>query len=147
MASKQARPFCKPQNAGLASATPAVEKRLGRLLTAMDTEINANIVNGTIVQWLHEKRFELVGLLEKEGNYVLDSLDKPEGVNYIQVMTQRQQGSVIIEPDDERGYLVMTPDGDVIWKPTKAAAERHARVWFKAHLNGADVGIGSIEWR
>lgn len=59
--------FCKPWNAGLASETPAVERRLGRLLTAMDTEINANIVEGAIVQWLHEKRFELVGLLEKEG--------------------------------------------------------------------------------
>ena len=61
-------------------------------------------------------------------------------------MTKATQGTVVIEPD-EGGYLVMTPDGEVVWKPTKAAAERHARAWFKAHLDGADVGIGDIEWR
>ena len=35
--------YCKPYNAGLASETPAVEKRLARLLDALSDEINSNI--------------------------------------------------------------------------------------------------------
>lgn len=59
--------FCRPWNAGLASETPAVERRLGRLLTALDTEINAHIVEGSIVNRLWEFRYQLCKDLEADG--------------------------------------------------------------------------------
>ena len=59
--------YCKPWNAGLASETPAVCRRLGRLLTALDTEINSNICEGKIVNDLWNFRCDLVAKLEAEG--------------------------------------------------------------------------------
>jgi hypothetical protein len=61
------KPYCRPWNAGLASETPAVCKRLGRLLTALDTEINAHIVDGTINDDISAFRRQLVERLEAEG--------------------------------------------------------------------------------
>lgn len=61
------KPYCKPHNAGLASETPAVCRRLGRLLTTLDTEINAWIVEGTITDDLREFRYRTMQRLEAEG--------------------------------------------------------------------------------
>jgi len=60
-----------------------------------------------------------------------------------------KQGKVIVERDEAaKGFLLMTPDGDVVWKKTKRGAEQHARSWFKDHLESEDgFGIGIIEWR
>jgi hypothetical protein len=59
--------YCEPWNAGLASETPAVCKRIGRLLTALDTEINSHVVQGDIIDHIREFRFELMTRLEAEG--------------------------------------------------------------------------------
>lgn len=59
--------YCKPWNAGLASETSAVCRRIGRLLTALDTEINSNIVEGKINQDITVFRSRLVDQLTAEG--------------------------------------------------------------------------------
>jgi hypothetical protein len=59
--------YCEPWNAGLASETPAVCKRLGRLLTALDTEINSHVVQGDIIDHIRDFRFALMTRLEAEG--------------------------------------------------------------------------------
>lgn len=59
--------YCVPWNCGLASETPAVCRRIGRLLTALDTEINSNIAQGEICNHIREFRFELMQRLEAEG--------------------------------------------------------------------------------
>jgi hypothetical protein len=61
------KPYCKPWNAGLASETPAVCKRIGRLLTALDTEITSNVVDGVINDDIHTFRMDLMRKLEAEG--------------------------------------------------------------------------------
>lgn len=61
------KPYCKPHNAGLCSETEAVCRRIGRLLTNMDTEINSWVVEGDIVSDLGEFRAKLVRKLEAEG--------------------------------------------------------------------------------
>lgn len=64
-----AKPFCKPYQAGLASSTQGVCKRLGRVLTALDCEINSNIVTpeSEILPALRMFRSQLVEGLEHEG--------------------------------------------------------------------------------
>ena len=59
--------YCKPWNAGLASETGAVCRRIGRLLTALDTEINSNICGGNIVEDLRNFRYQLIQRLERDG--------------------------------------------------------------------------------
>lgn len=59
--------YCRPWNAGLASETPAVQRRLARLIDALDSEINPNICEGTIVDEIRAFRRELVKNLEAEG--------------------------------------------------------------------------------
>jgi hypothetical protein len=61
------KPYCKPWNAGLASETPAVCKRIGRLLTALDTEITSNVVEGAIVDDIRAFRFAIMQKLEADG--------------------------------------------------------------------------------
>lgn len=61
------KPYCRPWNAGLASETPAVCRRLGRLLGALHNELNANIVEGTINDDLREFSYSLQQKLEAEG--------------------------------------------------------------------------------
>ena len=43
------KPYCKPWNAGLASETGAVCRRIGRLFDALDLELTSNVVDGPIV--------------------------------------------------------------------------------------------------
>lgn len=64
---QNATDYCKPWNAGLASTTPAVGKRLGRLLDALYDEINPNVVNGPIAQELADFRFSLIEKLKADG--------------------------------------------------------------------------------
>jgi hypothetical protein len=59
--------YCKPWNAGLASETGSVCRRIGRLMTALDTEIDSNIVQGDIVNDIREFRYQLMCKLEAEG--------------------------------------------------------------------------------
>lgn len=60
-------PYCKPLNAGLASETGAVCRRIGRLLAALDTELNAYIVDGAILDDIRAARRQIMDRLEAEG--------------------------------------------------------------------------------
>jgi len=55
------------------------------------------------------------------------------------------QGKVVCEEDNE-GWMVMTPDGEVTHAKTRAIAERYAKSWFARNLK-SEVGVGKIEWR
>lgn len=59
--------YCIPWNAGLASETGAVARRIGRLMTALDTEINSNIAQGDIVNHIRDFRLDMMTRLEAEG--------------------------------------------------------------------------------
>lgn len=59
--------YCLPYNAGLASETPAVCRRIGRLMTALDVEINSNIVQGDISKDIRDFRYSLMCKLEADG--------------------------------------------------------------------------------
>ena len=61
------KPYCKPWNAGLASEDGAVARRIGRLLTALDTEINTHVVQGAIDDDIRAFRLDLCAKLEKDG--------------------------------------------------------------------------------
>ena len=63
----ESQPYCKPLNAGLASETGAVCRRIGRLLTAIDTELNSCVVEGAILDDLRAFRRQLADRLEAEG--------------------------------------------------------------------------------
>jgi hypothetical protein len=59
--------YCRPLNAGLASETPAVARRIGRLLAALDNELNAHICEGGILEEIREFRYLMRVKLENEG--------------------------------------------------------------------------------
>jgi hypothetical protein len=59
--------YCNPWNAGLCSETSSVARRLGRLLTALDTEINSHIVQGDIEKDIRDFRYQLLCKLEADG--------------------------------------------------------------------------------
>jgi hypothetical protein len=59
--------YCKPWNAGLASETPAVCRRISRLFDALDSEITSNVVQGHIVDEIRDFRYRLLTKLEAEG--------------------------------------------------------------------------------
>lgn len=59
--------YCCPLNAGLASKTDAVCRRIGRLMTALDNEINSWVVSGPITEDLRTFRFDLMRKLENDG--------------------------------------------------------------------------------
>lgn len=61
------KPYCKPHNAGLASETGAVCRRLSRMLTGLDVEINAWIVEGAILDDIRTFRLQVMERLEREG--------------------------------------------------------------------------------
>ena len=64
---REKKPYCKPWNAGLASETGAVARRLGRLIDALSDEINSNICDGEIVEDCRRFRARLIERLEAEG--------------------------------------------------------------------------------
>lgn len=61
------KPYCKPLNAGLASETGAVCRRLAKLFEAIDEHINQLVVEGQILEDLHEFRYQLCQRLRAEG--------------------------------------------------------------------------------
>lgn len=58
--------YCKPLNAGLASETGAVARKLGRLLDALDV-VNSFIVRGDILDDLYALRQKIHDGLEGQG--------------------------------------------------------------------------------
>lgn len=60
-------PYCTPWNAGLASESSAVAKRLARLVYALDQEITANVVSGKIVEDVHDLAVKIREKLDAEG--------------------------------------------------------------------------------
>lgn len=59
--------YCEPNNAGLASKTSSVCKRLGKLLTVLDSEISYLVVTGEILEDIRAFRSKLVSKLHAEG--------------------------------------------------------------------------------
>lgn len=60
-------PYCTPWNAGLDSEPNAVCRRLAKLITTLDEQINSNIVSGEILDDIRAFRLQLQDKLEKEG--------------------------------------------------------------------------------
>jgi hypothetical protein len=70
-------PYCKPLNAGLASETSAVCRRIGHLMQALDREINAYVVEGAILDDIRAFRLQLCDRLEAEGwSYTYQGTDR-----------------------------------------------------------------------
>jgi hypothetical protein len=61
------KPYCKPHDAGLASETPAVCRRIGKILEALDNELTAFLVEGEILNDLRDFRYKISQGLEREG--------------------------------------------------------------------------------
>lgn len=61
------KPYCTPWNTGLASETPAVARRLARLVESLDNEITSNVVSGEIVEDVHALAVTLRQKLDAEG--------------------------------------------------------------------------------
>ena len=59
--------YCTPWNAGLASETKAVCRRLSRLIDSLNDEINANIAEGEIVNDVWQFKTKLIEKLRAEG--------------------------------------------------------------------------------
>lgn len=59
--------YCKPLNAGLASETSAVARRIARLIDALDSELTAWIVEGAVIDDVRKFRGELLDKLQAEG--------------------------------------------------------------------------------
>ena len=63
------------------------------------------------------------------------------------------QGRCIVEYDDglpygtPKGYWLVFPDEQTSWADSKKDAEAQCKKWFKKHLTGGNMGIGTIEWR
>jgi hypothetical protein len=58
-----------------------------------------------------------------------------------------RQGKTVVERDGE-GFLVMHPDGQVTFAPSRSRAEHIAKRWYEQALgSGSKIGIGEIEWR
>lgn len=61
------KPYCVPWEAGLASSTKGVCKRLARLIMSMDWEITSQIVQGGILADLIDMRRKLCDGLAADG--------------------------------------------------------------------------------
>jgi len=58
------------------------------------------------------------------------------------------QGKAIVEPDENSGYLVMFPDGDIMRAKNPSIALARIKRWFKQNMKGKKaIGVGKIEWR
>ena len=70
-------------------------------------------------------------------------------------VTKVRQGKIVIEEQAGGGFLMMTPDGDIVFAVTKKDAERRINAWYKKDLERLVkttrteglIGIGVIEWR
>lgn len=61
------QPYCNPWNAGLASETPAVCRRLQRLIKALSVEINDQVVRGQIADDVRNFRLKIWRKLQRDG--------------------------------------------------------------------------------
>ncbi len=59
--------YCKPLNAGLASETSAVCRRLAKLVEGLDEHINGCVVDGAILDDILAFRLQVRAALEAEG--------------------------------------------------------------------------------
>jgi hypothetical protein len=59
--------YCNPWEAGLASEASAVARGLGRILTVLENEINHNLVQGAIVDYVRRFRIDLHNKLKANG--------------------------------------------------------------------------------
>lgn len=59
--------YCLPWNTGLSSTDRAVCNRIGRLLTALDTELTSHVVRGQIENDIRDFRYQLMCKLEADG--------------------------------------------------------------------------------
>lgn len=62
-----AKQYCKPWNAGLASETKSVCRRIGRLIDSLGVEINSNICEGEIVDDVWKFRTDVLTKLRDAG--------------------------------------------------------------------------------
>jgi len=58
----------------------------------------------------------------------------------------QSQGKIIMDADGP-GWLMMTPNGELTFHLSRAAAEKAAKSWFHKHLDPSKIGAGVIEWR
>ena len=77
---KGQEPYCKPWNAGLASETPAVARKLGKMFDAMEV-IDRKLVDGDIVEDLRNAALAVREHLEAEGWTVSTMNGNLEGGN------------------------------------------------------------------
>ncbi len=61
------KPYCKPLNAGLASETGSVCRRLARLIEGLDEHITSCVVEGNILDDIRAFRLQIRAALEAEG--------------------------------------------------------------------------------
>lgn len=67
---EKSKRYCEPWNAGLASSTPAVNRRLARLLDALGNEINSNVARGPIVEDIRALSVKIREGLEADGYFL-----------------------------------------------------------------------------
>jgi hypothetical protein len=65
--STEPKPYCNPNEAGLASTSRAVGRRLGRILDALDTEISWAVCSGDILEDVRDLAFKMREKLKAEG--------------------------------------------------------------------------------
>jgi len=63
-------------------------------------------------------------------------------------ITVKKQGKVIVERDGD-AFMIMFPDGNIVARGNKKAAERVIDNWCKKDLGTkvSAIGIAEIEWR
>lgn len=59
--------YCVPSEAGLASEGRSVARRLGKLLSALDGQVNAWVIDGPMVNELWEFKAGLIEKLKADG--------------------------------------------------------------------------------
>ena len=57
------------------------------------------------------------------------------------------QGKAIAEKQDEGGWLVMLPDGEVVHRNSIAAVERTVRRYAANHADANAINALEVEWR
>jgi hypothetical protein len=60
--------------------------------------------------------------------------------------TVHDQGKIIAQEDDG-GFLVMFPTGDIVGASTRAKALRKIKAWCSENQHGDAVNFATVEWR
>lgn len=95
------KPYCRPLNAGLASETGAVARRLAAMFDALDS-VNSCIVAGSILDDIQDARRKVWDALEAEGWTVSYQTGKLEGSNRCHVYPPGSPSGKRIREDRER---------------------------------------------